>query len=274
MHPGTIGKEAHRAVDLQPAVPQAVDDDVAGGLPRRPVRARHAYSLPAAARGRQHRLDLDSEPALDTLVGGDRRSEHPAEGRQLHGDLGRLHQWLGIVAGNRRRRLGQIEREETVRPLAQIGLRAILRDEVAIASLNSLVVLAHTRAVHQRIVHDVVDEGAALDLGPVDFTPHEPFDQARKLQGGLQHQKRGSHARVVGIDEPQMDLAFVAQAGAIERPRRAVHEGDAVVLLRQGQRRARPLEYRLPSTTARFTACLSPCSASHRCDGRRRSESR
>jgi hypothetical protein len=102
-------------------------------------------------------------------------------------------------------------------------------------------VLAHARAVHQRIVHDVVDEGPALDLGPVDLTPHEPFDQAGKLQRGLQHQKRGSHARIVGIDEAEMDLAFVAQAGAVECPRRAVDEGDEVVLLRQGQRRASAL---------------------------------
>jgi hypothetical protein len=35
-----------------------------------------------------------------------------------------------------------------------------------------------------------------------------------------------------------VDLAFVAQAGAIERPRRAVHQGDLIVFLRQGQRRA------------------------------------
>ena len=52
MHPGPVGKEAHRAVDLQPTVPQAVDDDVAGGLPGGPVRARHAHRFPAAARGR------------------------------------------------------------------------------------------------------------------------------------------------------------------------------------------------------------------------------
>ena len=82
-------------------------------------------------------------------MGGDDGAQQPAKGRKVNGDLDGLDQRLGITARDRRSRLRQIEREEAVRPLVQVGIGAVLGDEIAIASLNALVVLSDAPAVQE-----------------------------------------------------------------------------------------------------------------------------
>jgi hypothetical protein len=71
------------------------------------------------------------------------------------------------------------------------------------------------------------------------------------MQRSSQQDVAGPFARFLGVDETQMDLAFVPQAGLGDGLRRLVKEVDLAPARRKGEGRASPLD-----TGAKYRNCL------------------
>jgi len=94
------------------------------------------------------------------------------------------------------------------------------------------------RREHRVVRHQVVEWRGEDQLGGIDPARQRPA----KAQRSTELEERRLARRVVGVDEPEVDLAFVAQARAIHGERVALDQRDGYPSTRELEGDSRSLE--------------------------------
>src|SRR5215813_2878391 len=96
----------------------------------------------------------------------------------------------------------------------------------------------------QGLAPDHVVERTGTHALPRELARAPGLEKWGEGQSAAQHEAGGLEAAVMRIDEAQVDLAFIAEAGAIEAHGILLHQADRMVFLGGNPGRANPLQAR------------------------------